>query len=825
MLSPRLAASKGKKQPSVNKIELISPPLSLPSSRKCSFEIGGKIKTITLSASVGKNDDKSLVSWAVYKGETQEDRLRSYLEHGSELRIKLEDLSEGKATVYGYGKSPSGDTTKIIINRRQNKLKGISMNPPGGEIPKKTPVVLSPRYTFPDSEQPLAGLGSWLTKTKWKIKDDKGNILYTFSYGFTPVRTSGIIITASLGSSLTATFMNSETYQIELEDSTQSQIGIESDKKTCTIQVKNRSASTIIKKSTQKIRKGELIHLVSSGIKFDYGIAGLGDRAFWHVQKDTGKIINLGLRLEIKMKVFQLIEEFSKQQVPVDNPYGFYKFQIDGEEKDIITIGGRSDTSVVEVAKNRMESINGPDKLSVGSTAVYKTQTLMPLIAGENVSWKKSSVSVSTVRIEPSSDRQQATVQFKQPGKVHLSASLEGTEVSSKPVEKPVEAVYLTLERVLWCYANAKRRAETGWEEENYLHVSLEGITSIPVKLRVWVQHPDFGREETLSYDNCQLKEIDTVLDSKGSCQVSFIADNEIKDKIQKIYPQKDTQSRLFFTLEFIAGELLDLSRADLVHKENSESVPFVEKQGKNQYLVLDSNEDLKLSAMPRITAINFSNESGNDIQVGVTQYGIKHTLWVNTVGMPKEKLVVIVYKQLLKDDMKETYNDKEKAFAVTSQEKKYEAQEVGSDGLLSLDFTPEKKDADGDPQLFYAAVYTEQKDEKGEITLVEKGSQLKSLDSLPFDKELNKDCSQAGIVMPSLEEGQSPTAEQLKEIVSRFFHFYNPLYVSETGTIEDQQVISPVLVERGENYQSVCPRCGAPVTAGELKQNIFRSF
>ena len=159
------------------------------------------------------------------------------------------------------------------------------------------------------------------------------------------------------------------------------------DKKSLTIQVKSRSASSIVNKGAQKIRKEDLIHLEASGIKFDYGIAGLGNRAFWHIQKDSGRTVSLGLRVDVKMTVPQLIQEFRNHQEPINDPYGNYKFQINGEEKNVISIGGGSDTAIIEVAKNRMESICGPDKIPVGAVATYKTQLLMSLLTGENIQW------------------------------------------------------------------------------------------------------------------------------------------------------------------------------------------------------------------------------------------------------------------------------------------------------------------------------------------------------------------------------------------------------------------------------------------------------
>ena len=201
---------------------------------------------------------------------------------------------------------------------------GVSLET-AGMVPKKTPVVFTPKYTPKLSINPI----NWLQRAKWNIKDERGNILYTFAPGFSPAR-NGIIITSSLGTNLTATFMNSEKYLIEPEDTTLTLMGALPDKKSLTIQVKSRSASSIVNKGAQKIRKEDLIHLEASGIKFDYGIAGLGNRAFWHIQKDSGRTVSLGLRVDVKMTAPQLIQEFRNHQEPINDPYGNYKFQING---------------------------------------------------------------------------------------------------------------------------------------------------------------------------------------------------------------------------------------------------------------------------------------------------------------------------------------------------------------------------------------------------------------------------------------------------------------------------------------------------------------
>ena len=170
-------------------------------------------------ATVGASDDKSLVSWVVYKGVNQKDRIKTYLEHGSVFTLQLDSLPEGKSTIFGYGKEPSENSTKVIINRKHNKLEGITMKPLGlsletaGMVPKKTPVVFTPKYTFQDSPKLSINPINWLQRAKWNIKDERGNILYTSAPGFSPAR-NGIIITSSLDTNLTATFMNSEKYLI-----------------------------------------------------------------------------------------------------------------------------------------------------------------------------------------------------------------------------------------------------------------------------------------------------------------------------------------------------------------------------------------------------------------------------------------------------------------------------------------------------------------------------------------------------------------------------------------------------------------------------------
>lgn len=524
MLSPQLAATKGKKQPSVSKIDILPytfPMQSIPANREVAFEIGGSIKNITLIATVGKNEDASLVSWVFYKGDTQKDRSKTYLEHGSTLNVKLGDLPEGKTTIYGYGQIPSGESTKIVINRKHNKLEGINLNlhkakmGNTAEIPKKTYAIFTPKYTFPiDYKNQIIASSSIV----WRIKDAKGSILYTNAPGFSADRKNSTTSAGILSGSLVATFQNNGSYIVELEDSTLIKQGMVPDKKTLTVKVKNRSAKDIVNKGDEKIRKTGSFHLTASGITFDYGgTVGLGNRVFWFVQKDNGKAIALGLRSEIRMSVSALMEEFRKKQQIITDPYGIYKFQVFGEDKSqITTIGKGSDTALIEVAKNRMESIGGPVKIPVGAVATYETYLLMSLVTGENILWNKPQDPSVTFNL--SADEKEATLKFKKPGKVKFSAYLKGTEVSNRPVEKTIEAAGASLDKALWCYANGKKRAETGWEEENYIHISLEGLSSTPVKIKVWVEHPEFDPQETFTQKDCLLKEIETTLNDKGSC-------------------------------------------------------------------------------------------------------------------------------------------------------------------------------------------------------------------------------------------------------------------------------------------------------------------
>ncbi|QII71815.1 PAAR-like protein [Apibacter sp. B2966] len=829
MISPKIAASLGNTIPSVSKIDLVSssvPKQTIPSHREVCFEIGGAVKTITLQATVREKDDASLVNWAYYKGDTQKDRIKTYLEYGSTHQVNLEELPEGKTTIFGYGKVPIGDSTKIIIHRKANKLEEIVVNAKQVskekivELPKNTPTYFTPRYTFPDSLKTKFFI---LQGMRWRIKDLNGTILYTNAPGFSADHKNSPLGAQILSGSLMASFRNSGSYVIELEDHNYVPMGMLLNRRMLTVKIKNRSAENIVNLGSDKIRKDGIFHLKVSKIKYNYeGMIGLGNRVFWIVQKDGGKAIRLGLKEELKISVAALVEEFKKQGQPVTDLYGIYKFRAFGEDKDSAAVLGKGpDTAWIEVGKNRLESISGPEKLPVGAEAVYKIQPLMPLQAGEMPQWTEPH-SVE-LKWSLSSDRQQAVLRMDRKDKVTFSAQLKGEEVSDRSVEKTVQAEEVFLERALWCYKNGTRRTETGWEEENYFYLSLKGLESVGIKVTIWAEHPNFEPLETFRRQECLIKELDAVLDKKGSCQLSFIVDRESKEKIQTINPDPKVQTKLFFTVEFTSKQPLDLSRISLIHRADGQEVETVHIDGKTLYLVLDRREYLKVPAPARITSLCFSNEAADDVQIKTTEYGIKHTVWVHTVGMAKEKLTVVVYKKLGADDWADSYNEKQKSFMVATQAKRYEAEVVGTDGLLSLDFTPERDSNFPSPQVFYIAVFKEEKDTNDATVWVELESQLKTVNRDSYEKVFNEEYSQVGIAMPTLEEGQTPTAEQLKKVESGFFHFFNPLYVSDLGNLEDLSSVSLVTVARGKNLMKKrnC-YCHRDFTEEEMEQLLI---
>ncbi|QYN49895.1 DUF4280 domain-containing protein [Apibacter sp. ESL0432] len=829
MISPKVAASLGNTIPSVSKIDLVSssvPKQTIPSHREVCFEIGGAVKTITLQATVREKDDASLVNWAYYKGDTQKDRIKTYLEYGSTHQVNLEELPEGKTTIFGYGKVPIGDSTKIIIHRKANKLEEIVVNAKQVskekivELPKNTPAYFTPRYTFPDSEKTKFFM---LQGMRWRIKDLNGTILYTNAPGFSADHKNSPLGAQILSGSLMASFRNSGSYVIELEDHNYVPMGMLPNRRMLTVKIKNRSAENIKNLGSDKIRKDGIFHLKVSKIKYNYeGMIGLGNRAFWIVQKDGGKVMRLGLKEELKISVAALVEEFKKQGQPVTDLYGIYKFQAFGEDKDSTAVLGKGpDTAWIEVGKNRLESISGPEKIPVGAEAVYKIQPLMSLQAGETPQWTYP----HSVELEwsLSSDCQQAFLRMDRKDKVTFSAQLKGEEVSRRSVKKTVQAEEVFLERALWCYKNGTRRTETGWEEENYFYLSLKGLESVGIKVTIWAEHPNFEPLETFRRQECLIKELDAVLDKKGSCQLSFIVDRESKEKIQTINPDPKVQTQLFFTVEFTSKEPLDLSRISLIHRADGQEVETVHIDGKTLYLILDRREYLKVPAPARITSMCFSNEAADDVQIKTTEYGIKHTVWVHTVGMAKEKLTVVVYKKLGADDWADSYNEKQKSFMVATQAKRYEAEVVGTDGLLSLDFTPERDSNVPSPQVFYIAVFKEEKDANDATVWVELESQLKTVNRDSYEKVFNEEYSQVGIAMPTLEEGQTPTAEQLKKVESGFFHFFNPLYVSDLGNLEDLSSVSLVTVARGKNLMKKrnC-YCHRDFTEEEMEQLLI---
>ncbi|TWP22591.1 DUF4280 domain-containing protein [Apibacter muscae] len=815
VLNAKVASSKGKIAPAVTQVLIKSPlDLPIPENREVKVEMGGLISKIVLEAQVKSGGDPGLVNWVVYEGDTQKKRRMTWLEHGKEFMVDVNLYPEGKTTFYAYGKTPTGNATKVVMHRLKNQLEGISGN---STVPKHNVNTFSPQYTFKRS------LFSFI-KPIWRIKQGE-HVIFSSVWPLLLNNKDHINVAIDPNSqALSVSFTNSGDYTLELEDS-DSKIT-----RSLSVKVKNRSIDSIENLGKSKIRKTEKIHLKCTGIRYTY--AGLGNRGFWYARKDNGTVVELGLLESLQYTIPQLqsvlaskvSNEVEKNKI-LSSPFGMYNFSVFGEKQthvSKISFGSSADVAHIEVGKNRVESIEGPSVLPLKAKAKFKVRTFLPLIPEERVEWQlldPALVQTSTPGVD------EVFIQALQPTEAEINVYLRGAEVSHAPLPTPwkIKASHLLFNQALWCYANGKRRTETGWDEENYIHLSLEGFPLLPVKFKVFIKFPNVPLENSLSNSYCFLKEIEATLNDKGSCQVSFTADEEIKKKVEDYGSFYGfTDARLFFTVELGKNDSLDLTEVGLYHKDNPEqALPSAQVEGKTLFFVLDPNEDLLLPAPERITAINFSNEAQDDIQVGVTQYGITHRIWVNTVGMPKAKLTVKVYKTLLPVDMKETYHPESQAFQTAQEVKAYPEEEVGTDGLLNLEFTPKKEDADGDPQMFFVKVFKTITLEDSSTRLEPIGSQLDINLSLPFVEEISKDCERLGISLPTLEEGQDPTEEQLKEIMGKFMHFKNPLYVSETGTITDRDIISPVLVERGDSTKTRTCYCDRDFTEEEVKSLV----
>lgn len=347
----------------------------------------------------------------------------------------------------------------------------------------------------------------------------------------------------------------------------------------------------------------------------------------------------------------------------------------------------------------------------------------------------------------------------------------------------------------------------TGYEEETYGFLEIEGLQNQALKVKIWVKGQDDGfYNEPAKY---MLEEKPVTLNSEGKASFQITTNATYKEKIEKAIPKTtvnpNPQYRLVFTIEPQIASTTDIIFPTNLSIEGTKSVTI--QGGATLLEVLEPNEELTLTTGQKIVSIMFSTEDGKDIQRTQTFYGKTHKLWVHTVNMQEETLKVDVFKEVPKEGM----NEVDHIIYTHESKQSYNEEKVGKDGLLEVSFTA-KEEWKAPPKNFdyyIAQVSRQLKDPADPNKKIWKADKIQVTinDTLSADLVRTEDMEKLGIKAHK-QDGTPFTQAEMLQLRKKFiFYQQGCLKVSQNTTPEviDNDVV-PVVVEMAEvGRQKTC--------------------
>lgn len=789
---------------SVQSIKLVSPTIVIADTT-VNVELNKK-QTLNFSAKVSNGSNPALTNWVLFNGKGIQDRNRTWVHKGPIFNLQGDSLQKGEYRIEAYGKNPGDKNCSIYLNVTENKLEKIICTPNATNgLTKRTPYQFTAQYYFPtQTNQTTFGNifdfgGSRLGNVNWEIS--QGN---TILYNSSGITSNTIQVIKNASNQISVVFYNDGNYKIKAYDTASVRGPGIAEVKELSVQVKARSINTISKESgTQNLmRISQNVHLKAGNIQYDYYGPSTMGKAYWYVKNNNVvKLFQIGATDSFK----EIITNANSlaQLFGLSNLYQTYQFEAYGELQNRTNLPfSGNDSATIQFTKNQLASIEGPKQIPIGAKTSYTFKPKMPLIPGEILICQFTSPS-GTEEIPVNGESLQ--LEFKEKGEYSLNGYLKGLDADSKPLETSldIKVEETILEEALWCYASGKKRNESCWDEDSYCSITIKGLSKQLLEFNVWAIPEGISMEDIFSdSEKYQLAQISDTTNEDGIAQMKFTTDETAKAKIEPLLSSPDSTLKILFTVTLSGNETNDLGGIQ-IHKKGGEKINSIVVAQKNHFLVLDPIDYLIVPASPKLNGIEFTNESGNEVQYKPTTYSKNHKIQVHTTGMVKEKLIVKVYRKLSSKEMEESYNTEEKLFAIAKEVKSFPAEEVGQDGTLQLAFTVEETWKEEAPELpqkyFFATVYKEQKKEDDTTELVPIKSQHEKVPSAIHHVEWNSDKTELRIGMPTLEEGQTPNDSQLQSEANKTWQTIGHLIVLPTD-MEEVEEGNQIVEVRGEN-------------------------
>lgn len=762
-----------------------------------------------------KGDEKKII-WALFKGEGTKDKIKTFIGLGSNFNQSMskifDGLTEGKYRLEAYGKKAGDAKCSINIEIIQDFVKKIVSPGASTLINIPLPLSIERKLNITTDQTKILNKGFFMpvNTVQWTVKQGTA-VLYNSSSG---ASSSHLVSVTGVGDRVILTFKNAGKYTVEaFTDPT--------DPKPESVEVKIENSLGVmgVKGEPGLVRFNDTIKVQAS--KFNVAYMPSGTSVYWYLKKEgIGRValfegspsFNTGI---INKKVAELL--YNDAKLASDQYFGKYVLEAYANPVGAGKQPGfsGSDCFNFEVIQNVIDKFTLPAANIPKGTKIKYTATarIATLVGNEAI---KIEVPDKVI------NNGDGTITFNDLGEYTISAYLTGDYTDSKKIEAKVKVSEPTVKRALWAYGTGVKRTETGFGEETYGFLEIDGLQNQALKVKIWVkgEGDDFYKEK----DKYMLEEKNVTLNSEGKASFLITTNEDYKKKMEAAIPKTTENPNPSYRLVFTV-ELQTSSSADIVLPGNitiQGTKPVVVDNTTTYLEVLDSNEELVITSEQKIVSIMFSTEDGKDIQRMQTFYGKTHKLWVHTVNMTEEVLKIDVLKEIPKEGL----NEKDHITYTHESKQSYNEEKTGKDGLLEVSFTV-KEEWKNPPKNFdyYIAQVSRQvqdpADPKKKVWKIEK-SQFTINSTLPADLVRTEDMEKLGIKAYK-KDGTPFTKEEMLELRKQYiFYESGCLKVSQKETPEaiDNDVM-PVVVEMAEVRKLKTCYCNRGFTEKEMEDLI----
>ncbi|WP_395974586.1 TIGR02594 family protein [Chryseobacterium cucumeris] len=762
-----------------------------------------------------KGDEKKII-WALFKGEGTKDKIKTFIGLGSSFSQSMskifDGLTEGKYRLEAYGKKAGDAKCSLNVEVIQDFVKKIVSPGSSTLINIPLPLSIERKLNSTTDQAKILNRGFFMpvNTVHWTVKQGTA-VLYNSSSG---ASSSHLVSVTGAGDRVILTFKNAGKYTVEaFTDPT--------DPKPQSVEIKIENSLGVmgVKGEPGLVRFSDTIKVQAS--KFNVNYMPSGTSVYWYLKKEgIGRVAlfenSPSFRTgTINKKVAELL--YNDAKLGSNQYFGKYILEAYANPLGAGKQPGfsGSDCFNFEVIQNVIDKFTLPAaNIPKGTKIKYTATARIAALAGNEA-----------IKIEVPdtvTNNGDGTITFNDLGEYTISAYLTGDYTDGKKIEAKVKVSEPAVKRALWAYGTGVKRTETGFGEETYGFIEIDGLQNQTLKVKIWVkgEGDDFYKEK----DKYMLEEKTVTLNNEGKASFLIITNDDYKKKLLAAIP-KTTENpnpsyRLVFTVELQAA-----SSADIVLPGNitiQGTKPVVVDSTTTYLEVLDSNEELTITSEQKIVSIMFSTEDGKDIQRMQTFYGKTHKLWVHTVNMTEETLKIDVLKEIPKEGL----NEKDHITYTHESKQSYNEEKTGKDGLLEVAFTA-KEEWKNPPKNFdyYIAQVSRQvqdpADPKKKVWKIEK-SQFTINSTLPADLVRTEDMEKLGIEAYK-KDGTPFTKEEMLELRKQFiFYESGCLKVSQKETPEaiDNDVM-PVVVEMAEVRKQKTCYCNRDFTESEIRSLV----